>query len=164
MKAITFFLITILSYTLASQEVDVRASVYEVKPKINQWLFITTSSEKTIEQVVVQKPITADDELSIEYNITNKDDKVLGQGSGPFCSNPASKDGIIVSLLSQFLGINLECPVEQKQVEKPPNIVSGKIVVDENPGKHKIFIEMSIKKGTASLITVSVSGRASDLQ
>ncbi|XP_015114117.1 uncharacterized protein LOC107039158 [Diachasma alloeum] len=159
MKIIGFLFINFVAYALAAQEIDVKASITKVERNTNKWLLIITSSEQTIEFTKVLKPIDVEDDLLIEYKITDKSDQVLGEGSGPLCTLPKSKDGIMVHLMGKFLGVNLECPVDKKEGDKPSAVTFGQIVLDENPGAGtKLFIEISIKKEDTAIVTLNLDG------
>ncbi|XP_063973414.1 uncharacterized protein LOC135160615 [Diachasmimorpha longicaudata] len=157
MKIIGVFLINLVAYTLAAQEITVNATIEKVERQINKWLLIVTAAEDVILSTTVQKPITNEADLAIEYKVVDKSDKVLGEGSGPLCTHPKSKDGLMVHLMGKFLGINLECPVREKTGDRPLMASVLDIALDEKPEEMvPLCITLSIKEEGTTIVTLTL--------
>ncbi|XP_011302241.1 uncharacterized protein [Fopius arisanus] len=160
MKLIASLLVSLVA-SVVCETINFKGSVDQVKKQTNQWLIVKSSDGKRIESTTVQKEITDDDDLKVEYSFKDKTDKVLGESSSRLCTESDSEEGMVISLLGSFLNLDLTCPIAKQKGEEGGGVRSGKIVLSENPGEGtKIFFDISIKKGDTAILTLSGYGRA----
>ncbi|XP_063973415.1 uncharacterized protein LOC135160616 [Diachasmimorpha longicaudata] len=160
MKLIALLFINCVAI-VASDQYALSGTVEKVTKQPNQWMIVKTSGDKTIEQVVIQKEITAEDDLMVKYSIKDRSDAIIAEGNGPLCDDSESMARMMADLLGLYLDVDLQCPISKQKGTKPSSYQSGPIELAEDPGQGaKLWSEISLTKNDQAIVTINTYGRA----